>query len=195
MYSRLPMKRICINFHHNRCLCEHKFFYCYSRTYSFRNTNNTDTEIRCTVIYTVQRLRISATKKWLGGPSNVFFCLYGVKLKLLRTRSHPYETKEEENAPIGTLENVNTVIKSHDTLTPPQIPCTNTTYKFNDYQLCEQGHQSGIQLPNSAHNTEQCHHPHIQFWTQLPLHIVPRSKRASVSTRTELGHDLSPEWN
>jgi hypothetical protein len=72
-----PMKRFCINFHQNRCVCvcvcvcEH-VHYIY-RTYSFLYTNNRYwNTIRC--IYTAQRLRISATKKWLGGPSNDF-CL------------------------------------------------------------------------------------------------------------------------
>jgi hypothetical protein len=117
MYTCPPIKRICINFQQNRCLCESQYIW-HSRTYSLLYTN-ADTEIRCAV----QRLRISATRKLVGGPSN-YFC------KLLWTRSHPYETKKE-NAPISTLGNVNTVLSpmTHSLLHKSRVakPHTNST--------------------------------------------------------------------
>lgn len=59
----------------------------------------------------------------------MFFCLYGVKLHLLRTSSHPYETKKE-NAPVSTLENVNNVLSpmTHSLLHKSRVPKhTNST--------------------------------------------------------------------
>jgi hypothetical protein len=173
MYTCPPIKRICINFQQNRCLCEHMYIYCYSRTYSFLYTNNTDIEIQCAV----QRLRIYATKKLLGVPSNDF-CLYGVKSYCEHVH---IPTKQNKNAPVSTLGNANTVLSpmTHSLLHKSRLPKphtnstiissfpstgTPTSPGFN-YQTQHVTGNNVIHIDNSGHN--------------LPYN-TSRSKRSSV---------------